>query len=302
MSRDPRTSVDTIDRAWEVSQPEPSRSKTFGLSLSGIIAGALAAACSAVAASWLGVAGTVIGAVVGSVLVTVSTAVFKHPLERGTAVLRTTIPVSTIPGSSVPATTIQRETPGPTTEHTWSSETETLDSSADRYAVAERHTYRAGRGLSWKRITVSALAALALCFVTLTGIELLLGRPVSSLIGNDNGGGTTVSRFVNHGSSQSGNDNNPGNSGGQSGSGGSTSEVPTIPNSTTPDSSTQDPSTDDPSTNDPSTDPPSTEAPSTDTPTDEAPSTEPPTSSDPQGQAVPETTVPESGGVAPTAQ
>src|SRR4051794_18640997 len=71
--------------------PVPQRPR-IELSIPKIAAGALAAASAAVAASWLGVAGTVVGAVIASVVVSVTSALYSHPLERGSQVIREVIP------------------------------------------------------------------------------------------------------------------------------------------------------------------------------------------------------------------
>ena len=55
------------------------RKRWIELSVPQLLAGALAAASAAVAASWLGVAGTVLGAVVASVVVSVSSALYARP-------------------------------------------------------------------------------------------------------------------------------------------------------------------------------------------------------------------------------
>src|SRR5205814_8204229 len=65
----------------------------FEISVPRVIAGALAAASAAVAASWLGVAGTVIGALVASLVASVTTALYSHPLEKSSQVIRETLPV-----------------------------------------------------------------------------------------------------------------------------------------------------------------------------------------------------------------
>jgi hypothetical protein len=74
--------------------PEPEKpakkgaGKLLGVSANQIMAGALAASTSAVAASYLGVAGTVLGAGMGSVIATVSTAVYQKSIQHSKPLLQ----------------------------------------------------------------------------------------------------------------------------------------------------------------------------------------------------------------------
>jgi hypothetical protein len=70
--------------------------KGLDLSVTQLLAGALAAVSSAVAASYFGVAGTLLGAAVGSVIGTVATAVYKHSLARTTEKVREIVPIQTV--------------------------------------------------------------------------------------------------------------------------------------------------------------------------------------------------------------
>lgn len=65
------------------------KQRTFlGVSGPQVLAGALAASTSAIAASYLGVAGTVVGAGLGSVIASVSTAVYQKSIHRSNRVLQ----------------------------------------------------------------------------------------------------------------------------------------------------------------------------------------------------------------------
>ena len=79
--------VTTQSRSSPVSAQDTSSGPTsgrsvLGLSVAQVLGGALAAATSALAASFLGVAGTLVGAVVGSVVATVGAAVYAHSLRK----------------------------------------------------------------------------------------------------------------------------------------------------------------------------------------------------------------------------
>lgn len=86
------TSIPAADVPEALRGPEHEQNKKKGgiLGVSGnqILAGALAASTSAVAASYLGVAGTVVGAGMGSVIATVGTAVYQKSIQRSTVVLQ----------------------------------------------------------------------------------------------------------------------------------------------------------------------------------------------------------------------
>ena len=83
---DPRTAArthlaDTRPEQDDVTVPTPQR-RPLGLSLTQIAGGALAAVTAAVAASFLGVAGTITGAAFGSVVSSIGAAVYSTSLSR----------------------------------------------------------------------------------------------------------------------------------------------------------------------------------------------------------------------------
>ncbi|GAA0244548.1 hypothetical protein GCM10009539_32510 [Cryptosporangium japonicum] len=80
----------------------------LGISGGQVIAGAMAASTSAVAASYLGVAGTVLGAGLGSVIATVSTAVYQKSIQRSSKVLQTVVTTS-VGGQQVPVDEVLHE-------------------------------------------------------------------------------------------------------------------------------------------------------------------------------------------------
>src|SRR3954449_987794 len=77
-------------------EPKPGtqhapRTPRLGLSLSQLVASALAAASAAFGASYLGVAGTIIGAAVASVIATLASAMYTSSLERTRTVVHGTV-------------------------------------------------------------------------------------------------------------------------------------------------------------------------------------------------------------------
>src|SRR3954470_1445645 len=230
--------------------PMPQRPR-LELSFPKVIAGALAAASAAVAASWLGVAGTVVGAVIASVVVSVTSALYSHPLERGSQVIREVIP------PVVPTRYRASDATGGT-------ETLVVDAAEPEQPTVESVPAEPPqRRIRWSAVALSSIAMLVVGFAIITGVEALVGKPVTA-VGGD--GGTTLSHIVH----RSGNSSPTPSNGGQNGSD---------------------------STGSPSTGP--TEAPTTDAPTTDAPTTGGPTTAEPTEPTSPTgtgpTTAPASG-------
>ena len=70
---------------------DSGRKHTINLTPSQVAASALAASCSALVASYLGVAGTVIGAAVGSIVATTGAAIYGHLLRSSGKKIKTTL-------------------------------------------------------------------------------------------------------------------------------------------------------------------------------------------------------------------
>ncbi len=151
----PRTEHHTRpDKAEE----KPPRST---LSVTQVVAGALAAVSAAVAASFFGVAGTVIGAALVSVVSTVGSALYGASLDRTGERLRRTRharPTRATPDGD----TRTRELPA------------ALD---PRRAPAPRRRPR------WSRVAAYAVAVFAAAMVVVTGVELVGQKPVAALVG-----------------------------------------------------------------------------------------------------------------------
>jgi hypothetical protein len=235
---------------------QPARSPErprLDLNLAKVLAGALAAASAAVAASWLGVAGTVIGAVLASVVVSVTTALYSHPLERGSQAIREVIP-------AVPTRYRAMDAVG-------ASETMVLDPAETQTAPATRETSLVAqpqRRVRAATVALSSIVMLIVGFGVITGVEAVLGRPLSA-IGGD-GSGTTLSHIV-HRSNGGGSHSTPSN-GGQN-------DTPTQAPTTGP--------TDAPTTGVPTTDQPTPTEPTPTEPTPTEPTSTRPTAPQPTG-------------------
>src|SRR4051794_36248624 len=138
------------------------------LGVSQVAASALAAVTSAVAASTLGVAGTIVGAGLGAVVATVGSALYTHSLRRAGDRLRELKPVDDgrwpMPrprGSTRPAAP-DAEAPSTTAAGT---------SAPDDEAAARR---------PWKRNAVMIGGGFVVALAVVTGVEGLLGHPLSS--------------------------------------------------------------------------------------------------------------------------
>jgi cell division protein FtsN len=140
------------------AEEKPPRST---LSVTQVVAGALAAVSAAVAASFFGVAGTVIGAALVSVVSTVGSALYGASLDRTGERLRRTRharPTRATPDGD----TRTRELPA------------ALD---PRRAPAPRRRPR------WSRVAAYAVAVFAAAMVVVTGVELVGQKPVAALVG-----------------------------------------------------------------------------------------------------------------------
>lgn len=168
-----------------------------------VVGGALAASSAAVAASLLGVAGTVIGAAVASIVATLAGAMYTHSMRRGREALeraRTThlthlgrMPVRK-PGSP------PDPEPEPAAAASTDAERDDTATPADAPAgpAEDGEAARAGwrerfRNLKTRKVAITAACTLLLALGVITGVEALMGRPLSSALGIDgNQRGTSI--------------------------------------------------------------------------------------------------------------
>jgi hypothetical protein len=181
------------------------RRRWIELSVPQLLAGALAAASAAVAASWLGVAGTVLGAVVASVVVTVSSALYARPIERSSQVIRGSLPVLPV----LPDRYRERDNTSTETRVLGATAVDELDREEIRLVDADEVAdSRSPRKIQWSAVAVSAVLTLIVGFGMLTAFEAVIGKSASSLTGGD-GGGSTISRIVEGDSGSSTSDDKP---------------------------------------------------------------------------------------------
>ncbi|MEU9882003.1 hypothetical protein [Streptomyces phaeochromogenes] len=173
--------------------------KVLDLTVVQVVASALATVVGAVLASLLGVTGTIIGAAVVSTSATTGAAVFSHAFRRTGEGIRGRVPPVGVP-----------RTPGEErAEHRADARAAfgpaTVASAAD---ATPRHrppeaptedeavtTYRGGslrRSIGWKKYALATGLVFALAMVTVTAVELIMGKPVAAVVKNEPGRGTSV--------------------------------------------------------------------------------------------------------------
>ena len=158
------------------------------------LAGALAAVATAVLLSTLGAAGTLIGAALGSVVMSVGTSMFSSGLARGRRRVAD-VQEAALRHVGVAQAEIRRAG-----RRTGESEAH-LDHADDVLAQAKEELSEAPPTLgerlgevAWGRVALYAGGLFVVVMLVITGFELITGKPVSSLTGGSNGGGTSISR------------------------------------------------------------------------------------------------------------
>ncbi|MGB8383797.1 MAG: hypothetical protein WCG47_21550 [Dermatophilaceae bacterium] len=133
-----------------------------------VLGGALAAATSALAASFLGIAGTLVGAVVGSVVATIGAAVYSHSLRKAATQLRVIRPPNRADGARA-----SQDQDSPEAEPVAGGghdQIEVLAGLPPRPVPGRRR---------WLRLTVGMGLGVVLALAGITAAELIIGHPVS---------------------------------------------------------------------------------------------------------------------------
>ncbi|MFF4257013.1 hypothetical protein ACFY1L_38110 [Streptomyces sp. NPDC001663] len=185
--------------------------KVLDLTVVQVVASALATVVGAVLASLLGVTGTIIGAAVVSTSATTGAAVFSHAFRRTGEGIRSRVPPVGVPrtpgeeraehradaraafGAPADAKAVDARPPfgpgGPDGEH---------DGTTAGSAPPEGEsitTYRVGsvrRAIGWRKYALATGLVFALAMVTVTSVELIMGKPVAAVVKNEPGRGTSV--------------------------------------------------------------------------------------------------------------
>ena len=142
----------------------PRKETRLGLSVSQLVASALAAASAAFGASYLGVAGTIARAAVASVIATIASAAYATSLKRTHEVVQSTVSQWTRTAATAPV-----PDPG-----------------------APRVETQPSAGPAWPRVAVAAAAVLVTTLGAVTGVEAVLGRPLAAVVAGSHATGTSL--------------------------------------------------------------------------------------------------------------
>jgi hypothetical protein len=180
MSTDQQTPPRTDPREdhQEAGTDESAKKRLIDLSLTQVLAGALAAMTAAAIGSRLGAAGTIIGAAAASVVAAVAGAVYTASLRHTHEKVRT-----------VWSGRWNSGTPG-TVELVSDRADATAATARPQHTASTRpeRLFSSGVRLPWKRALAGALLAFGIAAAVLTGFELISGRALSG------GEGTTVTQ------------------------------------------------------------------------------------------------------------
>jgi hypothetical protein len=194
------TTTTTVDR-----EHEDENKGVGGLSLTQMIGGAVAAAVSAVAASFLGVAGTVGGAAVGSIVYTLAATIFSKSVDSAAKVSRTVVKKAVAAQSQAyPPVSGSGATATPTSAATGTEHGEQVVEYTTKSGKPSQPTDSIWSRIPWDRIRWRPVALVAgLIFVAGMAVisitELALGHP----LGNSSEKGTTVTNLGGNSSSRS---------------------------------------------------------------------------------------------------
>lgn len=191
-------------------RPPEEKKSGLGLSTPQVAGSALASVSAAIAASWLGVAGTIIGAALGSLFGTVGSALYAQTLRNSRVAVQKIVP--TRPGPANRANrTGQANQPGRAGQDDAAGSVDNTEESTEESTETQEVMVRADqaglrdrlRALKWKRILVGSAVVLVIALGAITALEQLTGSPVSRYTGGNDNQGTTIGRVFGGSSSTS---------------------------------------------------------------------------------------------------
>ena len=206
----------TAGRATAEPAPEKEREAPARLSLTQVIASALAAVSTTVLLSYFGTAGTIIGAGIASALTVVANYVYTRSIQKtreqlvpvvgkvvqatagtGTTRTRTTTAVASVPRGAVEpdarADTVETAVATAVGSAGADGEAAEADGADDSEGGQNRWLRlidRYGRG---RVLTVTALALFVAVMGVVLVVELVLGKPLADAVRGVEGSGTTIS-------------------------------------------------------------------------------------------------------------
>jgi hypothetical protein len=187
-----------------MTQDNDKHDRSLGLTPAQVLGSALAAMSGAFLASWLGTAGTLVGAAVGSVVATIGAAIYTHSLRRtAEAVKRTAaqarhsaLLTGAVPqpeshrASEAPVRDPNAPRPGDPDPAAPVEPGDSVDAPGAGVPLSQR------LDLPWIKVAFASLVVLIAALGGITAVELITGKPLSSLLGGDAGSGTTVQHVV----------------------------------------------------------------------------------------------------------
>ena len=169
--------------------------KVLDLTAVQVAASALATVVGAFLASLLGVTGTIIGAAVVSTSATTGAAVFQHAFRRTGEEIRSRVPMVGVPTTP----TEERAEARADARAAFALPPDAPLADEEPPFVAPEGesvtTYRGGslrKTFGWKKYALATGLVFALAMVTVTAVELIAGKPVSAVVKNEPGKGTSV--------------------------------------------------------------------------------------------------------------
>ncbi|MBE9925106.1 hypothetical protein G8C93_04255 [Cellulosimicrobium cellulans] len=200
-------------RATAEPAPEKEREAPARLSLTQVVASALAAVSTTVLLSYFGTAGTIIGAGIASALTVVANYVYTRSIQKtreqlvpvvgkvvqatastGTTRTRTTTAVASVPRGAVEPDARADTVETAVATAVGSGETDDEAAGADDSEGGQNRWLRLidryGRG---RVLTVTALALFVAVMGVVLVVELVLGKPLADAVRGVEGSGTTIS-------------------------------------------------------------------------------------------------------------
>lgn len=180
------------------TEPVPKTRPRLQLSATQLIASALAAVTTTIAASFLGINGTVIGAAVASVLTVAGNAIYSHSIHRTRERVRTAVPAVTWRSVGTAPTELLPDQPQPWRQPA-ATTTPTTTASATAAATpgwSDATTARRPRQRRLRRLGFATVGVFVAILAALTSAELVAGRPISDLLQGKSSSGTSVTSVL----------------------------------------------------------------------------------------------------------
>lgn len=175
--------------------------KPAGIDWLATTAGALAAVTSALLLSTLGAVGTLVGAALGSVAATIGTNLYSQALAKSREKVAKAQALTRLRSAGLAGVrqgSSPEPAPGPGDAAAADAEAVTGSEARSEPPPDEGETTTSTwrdrlRTLPWKRIGLLSLAMFLVVVAAITAFELLAGRSLSSIVGDDDEGRTTIS-------------------------------------------------------------------------------------------------------------